>query len=74
MALSLINFGIDEFVSPRLRSAGKTKLRTASGGTVRMRIGFTPVLSNSDEPHTHARLLPDISAPTPVNREIREAK
>jgi peptide/nickel transport system permease protein len=45
-ALSLINFGIDEFVSPRLRSAGKTKLKTASGHTVRMRIGFTPVLDS----------------------------
>jgi peptide/nickel transport system permease protein len=43
-ALSLINFGIDEFVSPRLRSAGKTKVRTAAGRTVRMRVGFTPVL------------------------------
>lgn len=43
-ALSLINFGIDEFVSPRLRSAGKTKIKTASGQTVRMRVGFTPVL------------------------------
>jgi len=47
MSLSLINFGIDEFVSPRLRSAGKTKLRTARGRTVRMRIGFTPVLSGA---------------------------
>jgi peptide/nickel transport system permease protein len=46
-ALSLINFGIDEFVSPRLRSVGKTKIKTASGNTVRMRIGFTPVLSNT---------------------------
>ncbi|MEV4351399.1 ABC transporter permease [Actinoplanes sp. NPDC049596] len=46
-ALSLINFGIDEFVSPRLRSAGKTKIKTTSGRTVRMRIGFTPVLSAS---------------------------
>ena len=46
-ALSLINFGIDEFVSPRLRSAGKTKLKTARGRTVRMRIGFTPVLSGA---------------------------
>jgi peptide/nickel transport system permease protein len=61
-SLSLINFGIDEFVSPRLRSAGKTKVKTASGGTVRMRIGFTPVLSNSASPHTHA-------SPTPVPRE-----
>jgi peptide/nickel transport system permease protein len=57
-ALSLINFGIDEFVSPRLRSMGKTKLKTASGGTVRMRIGFTPVLSNSATPHTQAKPLP----------------
>jgi peptide/nickel transport system permease protein len=44
-ALSLVNFGIDEFVSPRLRSSGKTKVRTASGRAVRMRIGFTPVLA-----------------------------
>ncbi|SCG72934.1 ABC transporter permease [Micromonospora inositola] len=44
-ALALINFGIDEFVSPRLRSAGKTRIRTADGRTVRMRVGFTPVLA-----------------------------
>ena len=43
-ALSLINFGIDEFVNPRLRSAGKTKVKTAPARTVRMRVGFTPVL------------------------------
>jgi peptide/nickel transport system permease protein len=56
-SLSLINFGIDEFVSPRLRSAGKTKVKTTSGRTVRMRIGFTPVLS---------------STPTPVARKVPE--
>ncbi|MEU0152023.1 ABC transporter permease [Micromonospora fulviviridis] len=44
-ALALINFGIDEFVSPRLRSAGKTRIRTADGRSVRMRVGFTPVLA-----------------------------
>ena len=49
-ALSLINFGIDEFVSPRLRSAGKTRVRTAAGRTVRMRVGFTPVLADSAAP------------------------
>ena len=47
-ALSLVNFGIDEFVSPRLRSAGKTKIKTASGHTVRMRVGFTPVLARKE--------------------------
>ena len=72
-SLSLINFGIDEFVSPRLRSAGKTKLKTASGRTVRMRIGFTPVLDNSGTPHTQARLIPVISSDgaTPVAREAK---
>ncbi|RLP91266.1 ABC transporter permease [Micromonospora sp. CV4] len=44
-ALALINFGIDEFVSPRLRSAGRTRIRTADGRSVRMRVGFTPVLA-----------------------------
>jgi peptide/nickel transport system permease protein len=44
-ALALVNFGIDEFVSPRLRSSGKTRIRTTSGHTVRMRVGFTPVLA-----------------------------
>lgn len=71
-ALSLINFGIDEFVSPRLRSAGKTKVKTAAGHTVRMRVGFTPVLDNSSAPHTHARPIPNISptgAATPVQRK-----
>jgi len=41
-ALSLLNFGIDEFVSPRLRGHGGTGRR--SGRAVRMRVGFTPVL------------------------------
>ena len=44
-ALSLVNFGIDEFVSPRLRSSGKTRIKTVTGRTVRMRVGFTPVLA-----------------------------
>ncbi|MBB5800521.1 peptide/nickel transport system permease protein [Saccharothrix ecbatanensis] len=47
-ALSLVNFGIDEFVSPRLRGGGKTNVKTADGRTVRMRVGFTPVLGNSN--------------------------
>ncbi|MFU8854806.1 ABC transporter permease [Micromonospora sp. SL1-18] len=44
-ALALINFGIDEFVSPRLRSSGGARIRTADGRTARMRVGFTPVLA-----------------------------
>ncbi|MDK1472034.1 ABC transporter permease [Streptomyces sp. 549] len=37
-ALSLINFGIDEFVNPRLRT------ETGAARGVRMRVGFTPVV------------------------------
>ncbi|MEV4757206.1 ABC transporter permease [Micromonospora sp. NPDC049559] len=49
-ALALVNFGIDEFVSPRLRSGGATKVRTADGRTVRLRVGFTPVLAPPPRP------------------------
>ena len=41
--LALLNFGIDEFVNPRLRSSGPARIKTATGRRVRMRIGFTPV-------------------------------
>jgi peptide/nickel transport system permease protein len=51
-SLSLINFGIDEFVSPRLRSSGKTKIKMANGHTVRMRFGFTPVLRQNQPEFT----------------------
>lgn len=44
-SLALVNFGIDEIVNPRLRSSGKATVKAADGRTVRMRIGFTPVLS-----------------------------
>jgi peptide/nickel transport system permease protein len=43
-ALSLVNFGIDEFVNPRLRAAGGGRVRDGSGRKVPMRVGFTPVL------------------------------
>ncbi|GAA0621444.1 ABC transporter permease [Kutzneria viridogrisea] len=42
-ALSLLNFGIDEFVSPRLRACAGT-------AKVRMRVGFTPVLRREGGP------------------------
>jgi peptide/nickel transport system permease protein len=53
-ALSLLNFGIDEFVSPRLRGNGKTKVKTVDGQTVRMRVGFTPVLGFGAERTTRS--------------------
>ncbi|MET9553800.1 ABC transporter permease [Streptomyces sp. NPDC006645] len=41
-ALALINFGIDEFVNPRLRT------ETGSSRTIRMRVGFTPVARTTE--------------------------
>jgi peptide/nickel transport system permease protein len=43
-SLSLVNFGIDEFVNPRLRDSGGHKIRVPGGGNARMRVGFTPVV------------------------------
>jgi peptide/nickel transport system permease protein len=44
--LALLNFGIDEFVNPRLRSSGRARIKSAAGRRLRMRVGFTPVLSD----------------------------
>jgi peptide/nickel transport system permease protein len=46
MSLALINFGIDEFVNPRLRSTGlKAAVLRARG--ILPRVGFTPVAAGS---------------------------
>ncbi|WP_125775298.1 ABC transporter permease [Antribacter gilvus] len=42
MALALVNFGIDEFVNPRLRSTG-LHARSLRRRGIRPRVGFTPV-------------------------------
>jgi peptide/nickel transport system permease protein len=43
--LALLNFGIDEFINPRLRASGlSSKLRRRSGLPRRPRLGFTPVI------------------------------
>ncbi|MDM7830379.1 ABC transporter permease [Cellulomonas edaphi] len=48
MALTLINFGIDEFVNPRLRSTG-LNARSLRKRKIRPRIGFTPVVYEAKE-------------------------
>jgi peptide/nickel transport system permease protein len=50
-SLALINFGIDEFVNPRLRNDGGTPrgLKGADGRPVRMRVGFTPVVIRTEK-------------------------
>jgi len=43
--LALVNFGIDEFINPRLRAAGLTsRQRRALGLPRRIRLGLTPVI------------------------------
>ncbi|MEU5169969.1 MULTISPECIES: ABC transporter permease [Streptomyces] len=58
-ALSLINFGIDEFVNPRLRtSAGASR-------KVRMRVGFTPVARAAASEKPASGFTPVARAATP---------
>jgi peptide/nickel transport system permease protein len=46
MALALLNFGIDEFINPRLRAAGLTGRRARRAGLPRRpRLGLTPVVA-----------------------------
>jgi peptide/nickel transport system permease protein len=49
--LALVNFGIDEFINPRLRAAGLTGRRhRALGLPRRVRLGLTPVIRQVQEP------------------------
>lgn len=48
MGLTLINFGIDEFVNPRLRSTG-LNARSLRRRGIHPRIGFTPVVHEVEE-------------------------
>jgi len=44
-ALALLNFGIDEFINPRLRAAGLTRRRARQAGIpARFPLGVTPVV------------------------------
>jgi peptide/nickel transport system permease protein len=54
-ALALLNFGIDEFINPRLRAAGLTRKRVkrVAAGPVprRFSLGLTPVVRLREEGH-----------------------
>jgi peptide/nickel transport system permease protein len=54
-ALALLNFGIDEFINPRLRAAGLTRKRikrvAASPVPRRFSLGLTPVVRLREEGH-----------------------
>jgi hypothetical protein len=56
--LALINFGIDEFINPRLREAGLTsKVLRRAGLSRRVRLGVTPVLGPTSSPRKVSRAL-----------------
>lgn len=53
--LALVNFGIDEFINPRLRVGGLTARRRRTLGLARRtRLGLTPVLTSSITPGLHS--------------------
>jgi peptide/nickel transport system permease protein len=59
--LALLNFGIDEFINPRLRAAGlSSKQRRKLGLPRRLRLGLTPVL------RTKVTTPPPIATAKPV--------
>jgi peptide/nickel transport system permease protein len=56
--LALINFGIDEFINPRLREAGlSSKVLRRAGLSRRVRLGVTPVLG-AKAPRAPRRAMP----------------
>jgi peptide/nickel transport system permease protein len=70
MALTLINFGIDEFVNPRLRLAGlsASQMRRRK---IRPRIGFTSVAANL--PRTYDRGSADARPGSPGPGRVPDA-
>jgi peptide/nickel transport system permease protein len=65
-ALSLVNFGVDEIVNPRLRTGGRT-IRTAQG-RFRQKPGYTPVIREAAALRA-AVLAPAAGPPTPSSEE-----
>jgi peptide/nickel transport system permease protein len=67
--LALLNFGIDEFINPRLRSAGLSRRAAKrSGINVRTTVGMTPVKHTTRSPHPAAPRATDLRArATPGN-------
>jgi peptide/nickel transport system permease protein len=50
-SLALLNFGIDEFINPRLRAVGLTRKAARKAGiSFRATLGFTPVVGGQTAP------------------------
>jgi peptide/nickel transport system permease protein len=69
--LALLNFGIDEYMNPRLRVAGLSrKAARRAGVQLRQRLGYTPVMSREAAPPGPAPAPAAAATPEPV-LEIR---
>jgi len=61
-SLALINFGIDEFINPRLRAAGISRKTARMIGAPRLRpqLGFTPVVRRPASATSGSHEAPDV--------------
>jgi len=58
--LALLNFGIDEFINPRLRTAGLSRRKAREAGIdLRSTLGATPVVRGLPKPATTSRAAGD---------------
>ena len=71
MALTLINFGIDEFVNPRLRLGTSPRALRRRG--IRPRVGFTPVVRQESSPSVAVH-PPTPPAPAPLGRPVLDIR
>jgi len=69
--LALVNFGIDEFINPRLRTAGLSRRAAKKAGVhVRAPLGLTPVMGRSPSPpRSPGRVAPGAERPGPGGDE-----
>src|SRR5947209_9498859 len=66
--LALLNFGIDEFINPRLRTAGLSRRAARKAGiVVRAPLGLTPVAASP--PRSPGRVAPGAERPGPGGAE-----
>ena len=72
MALSLVNFGIDEFVNPRLRLAGLSP-REMRRRKIRPRIGFTVVAQDAPRAVARPAVVPVTGPAEPADESLPAA-
>src|SRR5712692_5359653 len=76
--LALLNFGIDEYVNPRLRVAGLSKrVAEKAGVSVRATLGMTPVVRGvrlAERPHPAARRYAGLASSGEIPEPVLEIR